>query len=232
MSLTILIPALNPSDGLIGLVDALTASDEVREIIVVNDGSNRSFDGVFDETARRSKVTLLRHAVNLGKGAALRTGMNHFCCEGTEASTLVTADADGQHLPDDILKVGRKGLACPEDLVLGVRSFASDVPLRSRFGNTLTYWVFRLLVGQELQDTQTGLRAIPRSMIPLLLKVRAMRYEFEMEMLIRATQHRIQLVSVPIQTVYLRGNQSSHFRPVVDSVRVYSVFARFLVSSF
>lgn len=233
MSATVLIPALNPSANLVGVVQELVGSDRVRQVIVVNDGSSSVHDSVFQQVASLPKVILLRHAVNLGKGAALRTGMNLFYCQSQyePEAVLVTADADGQHRPHDILRVAEKGEACRDDLVLGVRSFAADVPLRSRFGNGLTHWVFRLLMGKNLQDTQTGLRAIPRSMIPALLKVKASGYEFELEMLIHAVRNHVALISVPIETVYLDHNNSSHFRPVVDSVRVYLVFVRFLARS-
>jgi glycosyltransferase involved in cell wall biosynthesis len=231
MSVTVLIPALNPSAHLVGLVQELVGSDQVRQVIVVNDGSSAEHDSVFQQVASQPKVLVLRHAVNLGKGAALRMGMNHFYCQGGPEDVLVTADADGQHRPQDILKVAEKGGACRDDLVLGVRSFAADVPLRSRFGNTLTHWIFRLLVGKNVQDTQTGLRAIPKSMIPALLKAKASGYEFELEMLVQAVRDHVTLISVPIETVYIEGNQSSHFRPLVDSMRVYFVFVRFLASS-
>jgi glycosyltransferase involved in cell wall biosynthesis len=231
VAITVLIPALNPSDNLIGLVAALAGNAKVHEVIIVNDGSSPGHDDVFQQAAVRPKVTLLRHAVNLGKGAALRTGMNHFLCEGDPSAILITADADGQHKPDDILRVGEMAETSPGELVLGIRSFAADVPLRSRFGNSLTQWIFRLLMGKDVKDTQTGLRAIPRSIIPALLKIRAAGYEFEMEMLIEAVRGHIPLASVPIETVYIDGNKSSHFRPLADSVRVYLVFVRFLASS-
>jgi hypothetical protein len=112
-----------------------------------------------------------------------------------------------------------------------VRSFAADVPLRSRFGNSLTQWIFRMLMGKDVKDTQTGLRAIPRSMIPALLKMKAPGYDFEMEMLIEAVRSHAPLACVPIETVYIDGNKSSHFRPLADSVRIYIVFVRFLTST-
>lgn len=231
MPITVLIPALNPSAAMVTLVRDLSESSLVDGVIIVNDGSGPGHDTTFQEAAALPKVRLLRHVVNLGKGAALRTGMNHFYCEGHPGSTLVTADADGQHIPTDILKVAAKGAEQPEALVLGVRSFSDGVPLRSRFGNRLTHWVFRLLVGKIVQDTQTGLRVIPRSMVPTLLRVKASGYEFELEMLIKAAQKRMPFISIPIETIYIDGNQSSHFRPVVDSIRIYFVFVRFLAMS-
>jgi glycosyltransferase involved in cell wall biosynthesis len=231
MSVAVLIPALKPSASLLDVIDALAARDEVAGLIVINDGSPPDYDAVFQSAASRPKVTVLRHAVNLGKGSGLKTGINHFLCSFPPDTVLVTADADGQHLPDDILAVAAKAKEKPDALVLGSRAFSGDVPLRSRFGNDVTRGVFRFLVGQKLQDTQTGLRAIPRRLMPDLLRMKSRGYEFELQMLIIAAQHRVPIESVAIQTVYLDDNASSHFNPLLDSMRIYFVFLRFMSSS-
>lgn len=230
-SVTVLIPALNPSEALIGLVEALAGSAQVSRIIVVDDGSASECRPVFRDVSGLAKVDVLRHALNLGKGVALKTGMNHFLCQDEQGGVLVTADADGQHLPEDILAVAAKARASPGGLVLGSRSFAGDVPLRCRFGNDLTRWVFRFLIGEKVSDTQTGLRAVPRGLMPRLLRSKARGYEFEMEMLILAARERVPISIVPIRTVYFDGNRESHFNPVLDSMRIYFVFGRFLSSS-
>jgi glycosyltransferase involved in cell wall biosynthesis len=231
MAITILIPALNPADSMLEVVDALVAANQVTHIILVDDGSSEVHQPLFKVAAARPKVTLLRHAVNLGKGAALRTGMNHFLCADGPDNVLVTADADGQHLPQDIIAVGAKAETCRDELVLGSRAFSGDVPLRSRFGNDLTRRIFRILIGPKVGDTQTGLRAIPRSLMPGLLRARSNGYEFELQMLIMAAQAKIDITQVPIQTVYIEDNKSSHFNPLKDSMRIYFVFIRFLSSS-
>lgn len=233
MAMTVLIPALKPSEKLLEVIAALTADSRVRRLILVNDGSPPEFDPVFSKAAEDAKVLLLKHAVNLGKGAALRTGMNQFLyLEGAAEDVLVTADADGQHLPDDILAVGAKAMATPGELVLGSRAFAGEVPLRSRFGNSLTQWVFRLVIGRKVPDTQTGLRAIPVALMPLLLRLRTNGYDFETEMLVVAAREKVKISSVPIATVYIENNRGSHFNPLLDSMRIYFVFVRFLSSSF
>ena len=231
MAITVLIPALNPAESMLDVVVALAASDKITHIILVDDGSSEAHQSVFQSAATRPKVTLLRHAVNLGKGAALRTGMNQFLCHDEAGSVLVTADADGQHLPEDILAVGDKAEASRGDLVLGARAFSGNVPLRSRFGNDLTRRIFRFLVGPKVTDTQTGLRAIPRALMPKLLRAKASGYEFELQMLIMAAQAKINITAVPIQTVYIDENASSHFNPLKDSMRIYFVFIRFLSTS-
>ena len=111
---------------------------------------------------------------------------------------------------------------------MGIRSFDTGVPWRSQFGNNLTRRIFQLFTRIDLHDTQTGLRAIPRSLLPRLLEVKANRYSFELEMLLIASRDRISLVQKPIQTVYLDGNSDSHFNPVLDSLRIYWVFVRYL----
>lgn len=231
MAITVLIPALNPAESMLGVVDALEKDEKVTHIIIVDDGSSSAHQPVFQTAAARPKVTLLRHAVNLGKGAALRTGMNYFLCADSPDAVLVTADADGQHLPADIIAVGEKAIAAPSDLVLGSRAFSGDVPLRSRFGNNLTRRIFRFLIGPRVTDTQTGLRGIPRSLMPRLLRAKSTGYEFELQMLIMAAETKINITAVPIQTVYIDENASSHFNPVKDSMRIYFVFIRFLSSS-
>ncbi len=231
MPIAVLIPALKPSSSLVDVVDALVASDQVESVIVINDGSPADYDAVFTSAARHPKVTLLRHAVNLGKGAGLRTGMNHFLCNASPDCVLVTADADGQHLPKDILAVGARAELSPGQLVMGSRAFTGDVPLRSRFGNDVTRSIFRMVIGKKVSDTQTGLRAVPRKLMPTLMRRRANGYEFELEMLIVAAREHIPIVSVEIETVYLDNNASSHFNPLMDSMRIYFVFARYLSSA-
>lgn len=194
---------------------------------MVDDGSGPEYAAVFAEAKRFPKVHLLRHAVNLGKGAALRTGMNYALCEVPQAVGVVTADADGQHHPEDILRVAAALHDRPDHLVLGARLFEGRIPLRSRIGNAVTRTVFRLLVGEDLRDTQTGLRGIPRALLPELLKSTSRGYEFELEMLISAKHNGWPVFEQPIRTIYEPGNKSSHFNPLLDSIKAYAVLLRF-----
>ena len=144
---------------------------------------------------------------------------------------MVVVDADGQHLPVDAVRVARTLEMHPESLVMGVRAFDGSVPLRSRFGNAFTRTVFRLLTGKKLSDTQSGLRGIPKSMIPMLLKLSASGYEFELDMLLACKYTGRSIIEEPIRTVYLEGNQSSHFNPIIDSMKIYFVLFRFTLAS-
>ena len=144
---------------------------------------------------------------------------------------MITADADGQHAPDDIMKIALAMRAAPEALVLGVRRFTGKVPLKSRFGNGITRIVFSLINGGNILDTQTGLRGIPAVHLPLILALAGERYEYEMNMLLAARPNDIKMVQVPIDTIYIEGNRSSHFKVVRDSARIYALLFKFLFSS-
>jgi putative flippase GtrA len=121
--------------------------------------------------------------------------------------------------------------ALPDAMVLGTRSFSGEVPLRSRLGNSASRVLFRLATGESLRDTQTGLRAYPGSMLGWLQSISGERYEYELNLLLRAADAGIAIDTVQIQTIYLRDNESSHFRPVADSVPIYAPLLTFALSS-
>lgn len=225
-SVALIIPAYNPTDALIKLVEQV--SQDFPKIIVVDDGSN----AVSKEIFRKLRgIVLVEHIVNLGKGAALKTGMNAALTRWPDLVGVVTADADGQHLRSDIVCVAGKLIDNPKNLILGSRALKSNVPLRSFIGNRLTAVIFRILVGTWLTDTQSGLRGIPRDLCKILLRIKSNSYEFELDMLIYVHRWNWGILPVPIQTVYLDENKSSHFNPLLDSARIYFVFIRFLSSS-
>ncbi|MBU6303066.1 MAG: glycosyltransferase family 39 protein, partial [Verrucomicrobia bacterium] len=188
-----------------------------------------------DLMAEPLEIVRLRHAVNLGKGAALKTGINEYLnrvdAGAWNTPGLITVDADGQHRPADVHRVARGFLAHPDALCLGLREFSGAVPWRSRLGNQLTRLAFRFFCGADLGDTQTGLRAIPNDLLPELLSLSGQRYAYELEMLVHASRQQVPIQHVGIETVYLDGNRGSHFNPLLDSMRVYFVFLRFSFSS-
>ena len=225
----IVIPAYRPGEALIGLVQTLLASSR-SPILVVDDGSGPDYEGIFQQVASSDRVHLERHAVNLGKGAALKTAMNRALLLFPAAAGVVTADADGQHAPTDILRVAARLEENPDSLVMGVRTF-ENAPLRSWFGNTLTRTLMNAMVGTALSDTQTGLRGIPAELIPHLLALPSTGYEFELDMLITAKHQCCKIVQVPIETIYIGRNESSHFHPIFDSMRIYVLLFRFALVS-
>ena len=222
----VVVPAYQPDRQLIEVVRGVRRV-MTAPIVVVDDGGGPDYAAIFAEVATVSGVTVLRHAVNLGKGAALRTGFNHAVCAFPELTGVVTADADGQHAPEDIARIAAALEENPGALVLGVREFEGEVPLRSRVGNRLSGFAYRLLVGESLSDTQTGLRGVPAKLLPDLLRSSAPGYEFELDALILARHHGFALVQRKIRTIYAGRNESSHFNPLRDSMRISLVLFRF-----
>jgi glycosyltransferase involved in cell wall biosynthesis len=225
----VLVPAWQPEVSLAALVEQLIAVG-FGAVVLVNDGSDEEHSLVFTTLPQSRVVTVLTHAVNLGKGRALKTGINHILGLPLEIQAVVTADADGQHRIADIVAVAQRLLAGNEAVVLGTRSFDADVPLRSRLGNQLTRVIFGFITGARIADTQTGLRGFRRELLPELMVLDGERYEYEMTVLAHVCQHRSP-VQVPIETVYIEGNRSSHFDPVWDSMRIYFVLVRFYFSA-
>ncbi|MDT0180193.1 bifunctional glycosyltransferase family 2/GtrA family protein [Microbacterium sp. ARD31] len=229
----VLIPALEPGPALPRLVHELLAADPDLDVWVVDDGSPADSGPVF-EAARTAGATVLRHGRNLGKGAALKTGLAAIAC-AHPTDDVVTADADGQHTVADILRIvdGLREDAAREApaLILGCRGFTGRVPLRSRAGNTLARATFRLAAGWALSDTQTGLRGIPASVIAWMLSVPGERFEYEQNVLLRSRRAGIRARELRIETVYLDHNAGSHFRPVVDSARIAIPLLLFAASS-
>ncbi|GAB7036944.1 MULTISPECIES: glycosyltransferase family 2 protein [Catenuloplanes] len=225
MSAVILIPAYEPDGKLTDLLVRLAGHD----VVVVDDGSGRRYADVFAR-ARALGAEVVTHDRNRGKGAALKTGFAHVRAYHP-GRDVVCADSDGQHRPGDIEAVAARLASGGADLVLGARRFTGPVPARSRFGNACTRAVFRLATGRGLADTQTGLRGYPARHLPWLCAVPGARFEYEQRLLLRAVRDRWTIAEVPIATVYLAGNASSHFRPLRDSTRVYGPLLAYGASS-
>lgn len=223
--IAVVIPAWQPDERLIELVRAL-ATAGFASLIVVNDGSSSGHDDLFQRVSRIASATVLQHARNCGPGRAIKTGLRYAMDNLRNLKGVVTADADGQHAVADIVHVAEALVRSGARPVIGRRTFGAGVPLRSRLGNILTQYVFWLLSGVMLTDTQCGLRGIPRELIPHLLRVRADRYEFAVSHLALFCRSGAPPVQVPIATIYFDGNRSSHFRPLRDSARIYLCLAR------
>ncbi|NIM13827.1 MAG: glycosyltransferase [Candidatus Aminicenantes bacterium] len=230
MNIPVLIPAYNPDESLWNVVDGLVRLN-FSDIIIVNDGSKPECDPIFERLENMEQCHIVRHAVNSGKGRALKTGLNYFYLNFPGSAGVVTADADGQHQPTDILKVAEALTENPDKLILGVRKLGRKVPFRSLFGNVLTRFVFAVVIGAKISDTQSGLRGLPRALVPNFLKVKGERYEYEINMLILTKMKSIEIVEIPIETIYIEDNISSHFNPFFDSMKIYFQLLRFAFSS-
>jgi glycosyltransferase involved in cell wall biosynthesis len=225
-----LIPSYQPTVLFCELLEEFRQMDP-SPMVVVDDGSGSGYSELFQRAARVRDTVVLKNAVNLGKGAALKHGMNHVLVNYPDCTGVITADADGQHAADDILKVANELRSRSTEVIFGSRDFKQDVPLRSKIGNVLSRYIYRFLIGLNLSDTQTGLRGIPRRLMELSLDIRSNRYEFETEQIIAAKTAGIHFREVLIRTVYIDDNSGSHFNPVLDSFRIYFVLLRYALSS-
>lgn len=233
--ISVVLPSLDPDEKLIAVVDGLLEYG-FSDIILVNDGSKQENLHYFtDLAAQHPEIHLLHHEVNKGKGAALKNAFNWFLENRPDAYGVVTVDGDNQHHPADTR-------ACCEHMletghvVLGCRDFnQEDVPARSSFGNKTTSAIFKIFVGMTISDTQTGLRAIPKDVLKVLVDVYGDRFEYETNMLLAFKTNAIDFDEVKIRTVYIEENKSSHFRVIHDSWRIYKLilahFFRYTVSS-
>ena len=229
-SVSVIIPAYKPDQKLITTLNDLVAAG-FSDILVVDDGSGEAYAPVFEQVKALPECTLLRHPVNRGKGAALKTAMSFFLDNRRSQAGVVTADADGQHLATDIAAVSRAMLE-GGNIVFGVRDFSDPiVPAHNKAGNRITVAVFRLFFGMKINDTQTGLRAFPRALLPEIIQAKGDRYEFETQMLFLMNKRKLPFDQVGITAVYIEENQSSHFRVVRDSIRIYSLILKYLLSS-
>jgi glycosyltransferase involved in cell wall biosynthesis len=193
-------------------------------VIVVDDGST---DATRDRIKRIEGILILRHRFNRGKGAALLTG---FAAAARFSDWAITLDADGQHHPEDVRRLID---AIPENerpIILGSRDgmLAPDVPWTSRFGREFSNFWVRMSGGPAVADSQSGFRAYP---LPecLHLGVRSRRFQFEVEILVKAAWRRLPVVEVPVRVSYTPGTRRiSHFHPFYDFLRNTGLFSRLI----
>jgi len=224
----VVIPAFNPTISLVQLCSKL--SKKKLDILIIDDGSVGNSSNIFS-TLKNIGHTVIPHSNNMGKGAALKTAYKYLL-NSSLYSHIITCDADGQHLPDDIFSLEQKIHSMPESFIIGVRKFDSSTPLRSRLGNSISSYFYGKRLGFKLQDSQSGLRAFPISFAKLSIEIPFNHYEFESHQLTLAKDEDFSFVQIPIQTVYLDKNSSSHFKPLIDSFKIYSTFFRYFYTSF
>lgn len=236
-NIPIIIPSYEPDERLCTLLKSLKDSLK-NPIIIVNDGSDSSYDKVFDSAKEilGEQGIFLKHDVNKGKGKALKTAFSYVTENMIGVVGSVTADSDGQHSPKCIGNVIDALDKNPDSLIMGVRDFDSDnVPKKSRFGNKLTTKVLKSVSGVCVSDTQTGLRGIPFKFMQELIEVKGDRFEFETIMLLESAK-KYPIIEVPIETIYdSKENHQTHFNPFKDSLKIYAIllkrFLKFVISS-
>lgn len=225
MHACVVIPAYNEAATIHDVVTRTLA--QCKQVLVVDDGST-------DDTARilaSLPVTVLRHETNRGKAAALWSGFERALADGAEA--VITLDGDGQHRPEDIprfIDAVQPQRAC---IVIGSRSIGRDAVPRARNAANCTanFWI-SWAAGYRIEDSQSGFRLYPAV---LLRRVRvphdrAHGFVFESEILIEAARAGIRSVALPIAAIYAPGARASHFRAVVDVLRITRMVAWKLLS--
>ena len=225
--MVIIIPAYNPDNHLISVLKDLKKVTN-NKIIIVNDGSVGK-EKIFAEAKKYALV--IDHEVNKGKGAAMKTAMKYVKENMPDEDGVIFVDADGQHKATDVKKMIEAFNEHKNSLILGVRVFSNDIPKKSLIGNKLTRFVFKLYTHKYVSDTQTGLRCFSTKYIPKMLKIEGNRYEYEMNQLVEFAKSKIDIYEVPIETIYEdKKNSTSHINPIKDSILIYKVFLKFILS--
>ncbi len=196
----IIIPAYNEGSVIDGVIKSVSAelksiSGLTTEIIVVNDGSNDNTKYIAEKN-----TTTITHMVNMGSGAATRTGLVY--AKRNNFDYAVTVDADGQHLPKDLVTVIRELSSGKYDLVIGSRLIdPKGMPAHRVFGNKLLNAFTRLLLGVRVTDSQSGLKGFSKEAIEKI-EIHSNGFEFCSEIVWRAKQEKLSIAEVPISAVY------------------------------
>jgi glycosyltransferase involved in cell wall biosynthesis len=220
--LAVIIPALNAARTVGNVVTEARKHHE--PVVVIDDGST---DGTGD-VARAAGAIVLRHEVNRRKGAALKTGFAWALENGCNA--VITLDADGQHLPSEIPKFIEQYARGGEDLIIGGRAHLFEHMLpRRRNANRFSAWCIAKCSGADITDSQSGFRLYSARLLRAL-KLRTDGFEMESEVIVLAGKRKLRIITIPIDLGFVDGLSTSHFRPLLDTLRIaWTVMrARFL----
>lgn len=226
----IVIPAYQPLESLVPLTEEIFKYFE--NVLVIDDGGGDKYAHIFKKLEEMGAI-IVTHAINQGKGRALKSAINYCLLNPDVAKAgIITVDADGQHRPADIVRIADCMEEHPDDVVLGCRKFDTDnVPWKSRMGNGISRKVYKWACGINVSDTQTGLRGLPFSFLQIAARCDGEKYEYETNMLLDIKNNGVGIQEVTIETVYENNNESSHFNPVMDSIRIYSIIIKYSFAS-
>ena len=214
LEVIVVIPTYNNAGTITEVIRGISRYS--RHILVVNDGST---DNTADLLLEFQEIEVLAYTRNRGKGYALKIGLRRAAELGFRYA--LTIDSDGQHFPDDIPVFIREAEEHPDALLIGARNLTSDnMPGKNTFANRFSNFWFRLETGISLTDTQSGFRLYPLQKIQGL-RYFTRRYEFELEIIVRAAWRRIPVRNVQVRVYYPpQGERVSHFRPFRDFSRI------------
>ena len=223
----ILIPVYEPNDILIKLVSSIDLSK--YDIVVVNDGSSKYYDNIFNRCKLYAKV--ISYEENKGKGYALKRGLEYIKEKYIDNYIVCTMDSDGQHKIEDAYNLMSYVKNNPNTYVLGKRMRGDNTPLRSRIGNFITQHVYKFITKLDIYDTQTGLRAFSSNLVDLMLSIEGNRFDYEMNVLLSISKLNISIKEIKIDTIYIDNNIHSHFKTIRDSYLIYKNIIKFTLSS-
>ncbi|MNX23790.1 Undecaprenyl-phosphate mannosyltransferase [compost metagenome] len=208
----VIVPTYNNQKTLKKVLDSIL--DFTTNIIIVNDGSTDSTSEILKSY---SQLTQIRHPQNLGKGRALRNGFRKAL--ELDFEYAITIDSDGQHFAADIPVFLEAIQDEPNALLIGSRNMTQEnVPKKSSFGNKFSNFWFKFETGIKLDDTQSGFRLYPLRLLPKRFYTN--KFEFEIEVIVRAAWKGIVVKNIPIQVLYDPAERVSHFRPFQDFTRI------------
>jgi glycosyltransferase involved in cell wall biosynthesis len=207
-----IIPALNAERTVPRVIEA--ARQQIEPVVVIDDGSSDRTG----EVARAAGAIVLRHEVNRGKGAALKTGFRWARENGYDG--VITLDADGQHLPSEVPKFLRQRQAGGEDLIIGGRAhlFGQMLP-RRRNANRFSAWCIAKCSGVPITDSQSGFRFYSGRLIDAI-QLRTDGFDMESEVIVRAGRKGFRIVTIPIDLGFVDGLSTSHYKPLKDTLRI------------
>ncbi len=212
--LCVIIPTFNNGTTIKSVIEGVL--NYTSEIIVVNDGSTDDTENILSEF---DKIEIVNFENNCGKGMALRKGFEY--ARNLDYNYAITIDSDGQHMPEDIPNFLNKLEEEPYGIIVGDRNMNQDgIPRSSNFGNKFSNFWFSLETGVKIPDTQSGYRLYPLRHLSNI-KFYTKKFEFEIEVLVRAAWRNIKISSVPVKVFYAPADKRiSHFRPFKDFARI------------
>ena len=221
-NIIVIIPAFNPLQSLIHFIDQLV-NIKVKKIIVVNDGSDKKYEHIFEQIALKSDCVILKHNVNIGKGQALKTAFNYVLKNEPQIDGIITAGAHGQHKISDIQLLIETKDIFSDGIIIGVRHFRSkDLPAGSFIGNRVASILFELLFHKRLLDIQSGLRYIPKTELFWLRLVEGKKFSYDTNMLVEALKRKVQIYEVPIGHAQLKKNSIIHYDEIINTKIIMS----------
>lgn len=214
--IVLLIPAFNPKQSFIRFIEDLLEYP-FKLIVIVNDGSAEASLPAFARLEELPGVTILTHALNEGKGSAIKTGLNHILSNTGSLSGVITCGADGQHQIADIVRLASNARLFSSGIILGIRDFKSvNLPKFSYLTNRTMSMLFELFFHKRLFDLQTGLRYLPRRDLSWLKSVPGKKYNYDTNMLIEAIKRKVPIYEVPIGKAHVSRNSFLHYDELMN----------------